>query len=370
MSAIRSGSSAWRLVLAPLLVSRLLWLGVVLAVVLRTMGLTPLLSGLRNSLQYWDARIYIDLATNGYPSYLEYHDAFLPGYPLLMRAVALLTRDYVVAGWVVSLAAEAVALWYIARLLIAERDRGAAAFSVWIIALAPAALFFTAIYTESPFVAAAAASLYYARQGNARAAAVAAALACSLRLTGLALLPALLIEQLSRGRTGRGRELWYLLLVPLPILLFCAYMQVHAHDALAYFDAQRLPSFNHTAAPPWDGFSATWNTMATATDGETRSIFAREVAFGLLGLVACVAMAISRRIPRSLAVYCALAWLLTSSLTFWRSEPRYDLALFPAVLVVADLTARVRAARPVLVVMSGALMCAGVAIYSQGSWLG
>jgi len=142
------------------------------------------------------------------------------------------------------------------------------------------------------------------------------------------------------------------------------------HDAIAYFDAQKLPSFDHTLAPPWQGFWATWHTMASSFDGESRSIFAREVAFGLLGLVLCIGMWALPRIPRSLALYCSLAWLLTSSLTFWRSEPRYDLALFPAVLLVSDLTARVRAARPVITVLSGALMCAGISLYAQGRWLG
>jgi Gpi18-like mannosyltransferase len=369
MSAPRS-DSAWRLVPAPLVVSRLLWLIVVVAVVHTAMPTVSLVTGIRQSLLYWDAPHYIEIAMYGYAPNLDYHDAFLPGYPMLVRAMSAVTRDYVVAGWLVSLIAEAIALWYIARLVLAERDRSAAGFSAWLIALAPAALFFTALYTESAFVAAAAASLFYARRGGVRAAAMAGAVACGLRLTGLALIPALVIEQMSHAHGRPDRRLAWVLAVPFPVVLFCAYMQLRTGDALAYFHAQSLPSFNHAPAFPWDGLVSSWNTMATATDGETRSIFAREVAFGLLGFLISAAMWISRRIPRSIAAYCTLAWLLTASLTFWRSEPRYDLALFPAVLLVADLTARARAARPVLVAASGALMCAGVAIYAQGRWLG
>jgi hypothetical protein len=368
MSGLRR-SSEWRLVPAPLLVSRLLWLAVAVAVVHTAMPATPLLTSIGQSLHGWDAGHYVEIARNGYAPYLDYHDAFLPGYPMLIRAASTFTRDDVVAGWLVSLLSEAIALWYIARLVSAERDRAAAAFSVWLIALAPAALFFTAVFTESPFVAAAAASLYYARRGDMRAAAIAGAVACSLRLTGLALVPALLIELGGPRRRPHGRLLW-VLLVPLPILLFFAYLKLRTGDALAYFDAQKLPQFGHFVAFPWQGFSTTWNTLVTSTDGEARSIWAREIAFGLLGLVACAAMWVWRRIPRSFAAYCTLAWLLTASVTFWRSEARYDLALFPAVLIVADVTSRVRAARPTLVVAGGALMCAGIAIYTQGRWLG
>ena len=52
------------------------------------------------------------------------------------------------------------------------------------------------------------------------------------------------------------------------------------------------------------------------------------------------------------------------------SRPRYDLALFPAAILVCDLSARARAARPLILAASGALMCTGVSLFSQGRWLG
>ena len=354
----------------PLVASRLLWLGVAIAVVVLQFPGTAILDGVHGGLVHWDAISYLQIASSGYPTVLDYRDAFLPGFPLLIRGVSVVARDDVVAAWTVNLVAEDVGLWYVARLVLAERDRSAAVFSVWLIALLPTAVFFIAPFTEAPFLAAAAASLYYARQDRPVAAVVAGAAATALRLTGLALLPALLIEQIARrGRRGRRQLLW-LLLIPLPLGVYCAYMRLHTGDALALFDANALPSFGHTIAPPWVGLDSTWNTMVSATDGETRSIFAREVAFGLLGFCACLAMWVSTRIPRSFAVYCSIAWLLTASLTFWRSEPRYFLALFPAVLVVADVTSRSKTARAVILVFSAVLMTAGAWIFAEGRWLG
>src|SRR5579864_6043063 len=339
------------LALRPLVTSRVLWLGVALAAVAVHFTGTAVLPALRMTLVHWDAISFVQIADSGYPASLDYRDAFLPGFPLLIRGFSLVFRDDVLSAWVANLVAEAVGLWYVARLILAERDRQAAAFSVWLVALLPTAVFFIAPFTEAPFMAAAAASLYYARQQRPAAASVAAAAAVALRLTGLALLPALLLEQLTRGGLRRTRGLAWLLLVPLPLVLYCAYMRLHTGDALALFDANSLPAFDHHIAAPWDGLATTWKTLTSATDGETRSIFAREVAFGLLGLVACLAMWASTRIPRSFALYCSIAWLMTASLSFWRSQPRYLLALFPAVLVVADVTARrPRARQPILVV--------------------
>ena len=357
-------------VLLPLLSSRVLWFGVSLAVLAQFFAGTGLLTGLRTSLVHWDAISFLQIADGGYPASLDYRDAFLPGLPVLIRGLALVLRDDVLSAWVINLAAEAVGLWYLVRLVLAERDRSAATFSVWFVALLPTAVFFIAPFTEAPFLAAAAAALYYARQGRPVAASVAAAAAVALRLTGLALLPALLMEQLTRGGLRRPRGLLWLLLVPLPLVLYCGYMRLHTGDALALFDANSLPAFDHHVVAPWDGFGTTWQTLTTATDGETRSIFAREIAFGLLGFVACLAMWVSTRIPRSFALYCSIAWLMTASLSFWRSEPRYLLALFPATLVVADLTARRPRARRVILLVSGVLMCAGVWVYAQGRWLG
>ena len=366
---IRRRSEA-ALALPPLIAARVIWLGVGVAVLAEFFAGTAILTGLRTTLVHWDAISFLQIAGGGYPAALDYRDAFLPGFPLLIKGFALVVRDDVLSAWMVNLVAEAVGLWYLARLVLAERDRRSAAFAVWLVALLPTAVFFIAPFTEAPFLAAAAASLYYARGHRQAAASIAAAAAVALRLTGFALLPALALEQLTRRGPRRPRDLGWLLLIPLPLVLYCAYMRLHTGDALALFDANALPAFDHHVVPPWDGFATTWNTMTTATDGETRSIFAREIAFGLLGLVACLAMWVSTRIPRSFALYCSIAWLMTASLTFWRSEPRYLLALFPAALVVADLTAHRPRARTATLVVSAALMGAGVWIYAQGRWLG
>lgn len=370
MSGRPAASSQLRTALAAVAVSRLLWLGIFIAVLGIDFPATPLLTGIHDHLVSWDAISYLSIASHGYPAQLDYRDAFLPGFPLVVRAVMLVTRDDVSASWVVNAVAETIALWYLGRLVLGERDQPAATFSVWLLALAPTALFFIAPFSESTFFASAAASLYYARAGQSRKAILAAALACAFRLTGLALIPALLIEQLRRTGWRPRAEMLLVLLAALPLVLYALYMQLHIGDALALPHADRLPSFGLQPTPPWTGFATTWHTLINASNGETRSIFAREVAFGLLGLVLCAGMWMSSRIPRSMALYCTIAWLMTAALPFWRSQPRYSLALFPAVLLVCDLTERFPRARPVMLGASAVLMCAGTWIFAQGRWLG
>ena len=370
MTGRSATASLWGTALAAVAISRLLWLGVFIAVLTIDFPGVPLLTGLHDHLVSWDAISFMSIAAHGYPAHLDYRDAFLPGFPLAVRAVMLITRDDVIASWLVNAVAETVALWYLGRLVMGERDRSAANFSMWLIALAPTALFLIAPFSESTFIASAAASLYYARAGQSRKAIIAAALACAFRLTGLALIPALALEQLRRTGWRPRPEILLVLLAALPLVLYGVYMQIHIGDALALLHADHLPSFGLQPTPPWTGFAATWHTLLSTTDGETRSIFAREIAYGLLGLVLCAGMWMSSGIPRSLALYCTIAWLMTASLPFWRSQPRYSLALFPVVLLVCDLTQRFPRARPAMLGASAVLMCAGTWIFAQGRWLG
>lgn len=323
---------------------------------------------LRDSFAHWDAISYLDIAARGYPARLDYHDAFLPGYPLLIKLFSLVTRDLVVAGVVVSALAGLVALVALAELVRRERDAATARFAVWAVALAPVAFFLTGVYTESVFLAGAALSLLFMRSGRMRAAALAAAVATAVRVTGLVLLPVMLVELLVQRR-WRTEGRWAAL-IPLPLVLYAAYMQLHTGDPLAFLHAQSLPSFGEAAAWPWDGLRATWITAATTADPVNRGVFQREVIAGLAGLVLVIAAWVDARFPRSFALYCTLVWLLAVSLTFWRSVPRYDLALFVAVIVVADVTARVPRVRPLLVAGGALVLVWSSAMFAQGSWIG
>ena len=91
-------------------------------------------ASLRDAFTHWDAISYLDIAGHGYPPRLDYHDAFMPGYPLLVKAASLLTRDLVSAGVLVSALAELAALLFIHELVSRERDGRAAKFAVWAVA--------------------------------------------------------------------------------------------------------------------------------------------------------------------------------------------------------------------------------------------
>lgn len=361
------GRPALRAVLPALVVGHLITLGAMVLSIEHSTG-TVTWSLLAQAFSHWDAISYLDIAQHGYAAHLDYHDAFLPGYPLLIATVAHVTGGAVSAGVVVSAMAELVALLAVRELFLRERDSSAAQFAVWALALTPLGVFLSGVYTESSFIAAAAICLLAARSGNVRAAAIAGAVACSFRLVGLVLVPVMLLELARQGRPGR-RWAW-VLLVPLPLVLFSLYLQMRTGDVLAVLHAESSPSFGEALTWPWNGFQTTWETATSAGDPTNVSIFQREVVFGLLGLLLAVACWVDARCPRSFALYCTLAWLMVASTYFWRSMPRYDLALFPALIVVIDVTRRMRRTRTVFLVASSAVLAWGSWVFATGAWVG
>ena len=155
--------------------------------------------------QRWDWDRYLTIAEYGYtsgkgPAYDSDIVAFFPGYPLLLRAVHLVVRDWAAAGLLISLVAGTVACVALARLTEfewrASRAHGkrdepaggdsgrAAVTAVLLLVCAPAAVFLAAGYTESLFLALGIPAWLAARRRRWVLAGVLTALAGTVRIDG------------------------------------------------------------------------------------------------------------------------------------------------------------------------------------------
>jgi Gpi18-like mannosyltransferase len=296
----------------------------------------------------WDGESYRSIAQHGYPSGpLDLNPggsghvwAFLPGFPMLVRAVMVLVPDSTTAGMLVAAVCELIALVYLAKLLQLERpgDADSSRFTVWLLVLYPYAMFLTAVYTESPFLAAATASLYYMRSGDHVRASVLAGLSSVVRITGLALIPALLVEYAIRHRTRARPDVLAALLPALPLLLFVLYAHAMTGDGLALWHVEASASFNRITTWPWSGLIETARA-AQNNAGNTSLFFSAEVVLGVAFLAAIAYMAVSwRRYAPSLTVYSAATWVLSCSFVYWLGVQRYMIAIVPAFIAAADMT--------------------------------
>jgi hypothetical protein len=374
----------------------------------------------------WDSAWYLVIARYGYRPdlgvYTSSRTAFFPLYPLGLRGIASLGVPPVLAGVLLSVCALALALYGIHRLttlelgrqeqssLDRERLAGAARLAVMLTAFAPMAFFFSAVYSESLYLALSVGLFWSARQGRWAWVGVLGALAGATRSTGLVLiLPALIIylygpredrppdRAIAGGQAARRRlapryrlrrDVLWLALLPLGAVSYGGYLALAGGDALAPLHAQEVWS-RHFAGPYvgiWDGVRAAFEGARQLLSGQRRHIYfatGKDSPFVMAGhnlmLVAFLAAAIPavvgvlRRLPLAYGVYvlAALALPLSYPVTPQplMSLPRFLLVLFPlGIWLAAWLAERPRLQRPALV-LSAALMVGFLAQFATWHWV-
>jgi hypothetical protein len=209
----------------------------------------------------WDSAWYRAIALEGYGVSLgdQTAVAFFPLFPIIAGLVALplrllLSADeaFYLAGFLVSNAAflaVVVLLHRLARALLPARTAGRA---IWLFCLYPFSFFYSAVYTESLFVALSLGALLLARDGRWRWACLAACFAGITRNVGVLLLPAIAIEYLRQNgwqwRALLRRDALAFLVGPLGLAGYAAFLWVKLGDPLAFLRAQ--DAWGHELALP------------------------------------------------------------------------------------------------------------------------
>ncbi len=373
-------------------------------------GLTAPFGYLANALvaplARWDSVWYLTIARAGY-AHIRQRMAFYPLYPALIHVVAWVTRSELIAGALISLAAFAVALLLLRRLVGLDFDEEIADTTVLLLAFCPVAFFFSAVYTESLFLALSVGSIYAARRERWWLCGLLGCLAALTRNGGIVLiLPAAIIylygprdsprAQLSAHQVGvaespqadaiarlgrllpryrfRADALW-LLLIPAGLGAYLTYLGIRYGDALAPFSVESA-WYRHTTFPLatiWDGAVQAWDGLRQLAQGPVPPFhvpaYAQDVVgaalqdvylflFLLLGLAGLVG--VIWRLGAAYGLYTLVMLVLALadpvSLQPLASLPRYELIIFPLFIWGARLLTRSRLtvyAVPALAVLLG-----------------
>ncbi|HEY9522608.1 MAG TPA: mannosyltransferase family protein, partial [Thermopolyspora sp.] len=202
------GSSGWE--------ALLLWFGSRLGLIVAATVGAALLSGADTAEPFlerwrrWDADLLIKIAQYGYggdPS--QSPDAglpaFFPGMPMAIRVVHSAVPGWILSGLLISLVAGAIAVVALVRLGDLDDRPGTGWRAVLALLLCPTAVFLFAGYSEALFLAFAIPAWLAARRRNWRVAALLATGASCVRITGLFLALALIVEYASAGDASRDR---------------------------------------------------------------------------------------------------------------------------------------------------------------------
>jgi hypothetical protein len=368
----------------------------------------------------WDAAWYLVIAHYGYrPDFgaaTASRTAFFPLYPLGLRAVSQLGVPAILAGVALSLAAFATALYGIHRLTALEAGRlhgrpasparsgDPARLAVLATALAPMAFYFSAVYSESLYLALSVGLFWCARRGPWAQAGVLGALASATRSAGVVLAVPLVILYLYGPREDRApdrpggpwwrpryavrRDALWAVALPAGLAAYMAYLALAGGSPLEPFHAQQV--WHRQFAGPFVGV---WDGAVAAFDGARQllSFQSAHVYFTVAGgspfvdaghnlmlftfLLAAVPMVVGvlRRLPAAYGAYVLAALALPLSYPVapepLMSLPRFEVVLFPlAMWVGAWLAERPRARLPALVA-SAALMALFVGEFATWHWV-
>lgn len=313
----------------------------------------------------WDSVWYLQIARGGYAGIRE-RMAFFPLYPLLMHVVGFATRSQLVAGVLISLVAFIVGLVLLQRLVALDFDQEVARATVMLIAFCPMAFFFSAVYTESLFLALSVGAIYAARQERWALAGALGFLAALSRNGGIVLLLPTAWIFLQRHRGFRPSALW-LLLIPAGLGVYLGYLGIEYGQALAPFNVE-VEWYRHSTFPLTTVVHAAeqaWNGLRQLIHGPTPPDYVQPYAQGVAGsafqdiylflfLVAAGVAAIRmfRRLPLAYSLY-ALALLVLAladpvSLQPLASFPRYAMVAFPLFIWAAQGLVRRRFVVPVV----------------------
>lgn len=326
-------------------------------------------TGLSDLWRRWDADIYADIAERGYggDGVVGHAIAFWPLVPLLIRALTLTGLTAPAAGMVLSFAGSVVAVAYLIRLTTEDTDDDETGARAGLyLAVAPAAVFLVAGFSEAVFLAGVIAAFFHARRGEWGAAALGAGVAVGARHVGVLLLPALAVEAWRRGgRSELPRALGAIAIASTPLLAWMGWLAATHDGPLAFLDAQRL-GWGRGIDWPWDAFAATWGAFRGASANHEAAAYI-EIVAALTGY-AITAWTLARR-EWGYAVFCGLTMLAATASTWLFSVPRIVLTLFPVYVFTAMWT-RDRPDRHGLVVAGSTVLATfGVLVFTRGAWL-
>ncbi len=289
----------------------------------------------------WDAQWYLHIAHYGYAGHSF---AFFPLYPLLIRILTPLSggQGYL-AGILVSNLAFLVALFYLRRLAAERLGPAGAMRALAYLVLFPTAFFFSAVYTESVFLAASVLCFYAARQRRFWLAGLWGAAAAGTRDLGVLLALPLAWEYLA-AREWRWRRIrWDFLsagLVGAGLGAYMLYQYLLTGNPLRFMLAERY--WNRHLSPPWVGLVRAVHDFLYLPYSAPPHVYGVLDAAAAVLFVYLLLLGIQRRWGGSYLVYWGASLLVpllyptSHGFSPLLSMTRFVAVIFPAFFVLAE----------------------------------
>jgi Mannosyltransferase (PIG-V) len=323
---------------------------------------------------HWDGEWYRRIAVDGYTDLPvdesgQRDTAFFPLYPITVRMLAAVVGDVDLAGLLVSNAALLTTLVILYRLVQLHAEPAIARGAILLLAFFPFSYFLGAMYSESLFLLAIVAAFTFGEQERWWAAGLAGALAGLTRVTGVLIVPGLVLLYLERRRFDLRRCRWdcaWILAALLGPALHAVFLQARFGDAFLFIKSQYVPGWGAGVdlAMALDIARA---ALTGSLGGE--SILPRMHALHLLAWLVGLGLSFLAWGRPRIAYGAWATMMVLASFSLWRSAGRYAVTLFPLFMVGATLISRRRLFAGLLLASALALIVLAV-LFAHSIWTG
>jgi len=311
------------------------------------------------SLKFWtctDSGHYLDIARDWYLSEGEWDRlvqlVFLPGYPLAVRLLNYIIKNFLYSGMVVSSLSFAGAGCVLYRLLRLDFSHEDAMRTLKYLCILPGAFFFAAPMSESLFLLLCAACIYFARTQKWTLGCLFGGLATFTRSLGLTLFVPLFFELIASMRRSPGVkkgtdrpmhwELRFasLLLIPTGFAAYCYINYLVAGNPFKFMEyqqehwGQHLGLFFNTAAYQLERAISCYGT----NNHNLLGLWIPNLISSFGSLI--IMIFAGKKIRPSYTAWFIAYFVIAIGATWLLSAPRYLMALIPIPMAVSTLTKR------------------------------
>ena len=286
--------------------------------------------------QRWDATHYLKIAETGYTAVGDdrFLIVFFPLYPFLVSCFSFVTRDYLLAAFLVSGVASVAAGLVLRELVKLDHPEKTARLAVLFLFIFPTSYFLHIPYTESPFLALVIGSFLAARKRFWFTAALLGGLACMTRVNGLILIFALAFEVWEEYRDTRKFNRAWLCLAMMPagfgVYLLVNYLVTGSPTTFLVYQREHWQRYFRV---PWEGIYECWKRIFNPKAADAQLYGVQEMLFVVIGLAGTIMG--WGWLRNSYRVWMIANWLMFVSTSFVLSVPRYTLTLFPLFILMA-----------------------------------
>jgi len=286
----------------------------------------------------WDAPHYLAIAQSGYPRTGDLTLlAFFPLYPLLVRGVDVITRNFLASALLVSGIATIIAGLELYRLARIDYSRSIAFTAVMFMFLFPTSYFLHIGYTESTFLAFVLATFLALRHDRWLTAGVSGMFAALTHIHGVLLFLVFATETWIRWRQHRYLEWRWLISGMLVVVGLLTYMLWNYHltgDPLTFLHIQH--KWLNYPVPPWQSLSENWDIVRHYGNYDSQIMGVQVLFFITVVSIAIIVSLFYMRL--SYTVWMAATLLIFICQSWDINAPREVLCMFPLFILMGMLS--------------------------------